>query len=151
MGELPLGVPQNLVPYITQTAIGLRKELSVFGDTYPTSDGTAVRDYIHVVDLAKAHVIALERLLQQENSTNYEVFNVGTGTGSSVLEVISAFERVSQQKLRYKIVAKRAGDVTAAFADTTKAQNVLGWTAQYSLDDAMADAWRWEQKIRASK
>lgn len=151
IGELPLGVPQNLVPYITQTAIGLRKELSVFGDTYDTPDGTAVRDYIHVVDLAKAHVVALERLLKQENDGNYEVFNVGTGTGSSVLEVISAFERVSNQKLPYKIVAKRAGDVTAAFADTTKAQHILGWTAQYSLDDAMADAWRWEQKIRASE
>lgn len=148
IGELPLGVPQNLVPYITQTALGIRKELSVFGDTYPTIDGTAVRDYIHVVDLAKAHVIAVERLLQNKNKSNYEVFNVGTGTGSSVLEVIHSFEKVAETKLNYKIVDKREGDVTAAYADTDKANNELGWTAEYSLDDALSSAWKWEQKVR---
>tara|TARA_R110001632_G_scaffold130385_3_gene244488 strand:- start:500 stop:1522 length:1023 start_codon:yes stop_codon:yes gene_type:complete len=148
IGELPLGVPQNLVPYITQTALGIRKELSVFGDTYPTIDGTAVRDYIHVVDLAKAHVIAVERLLQNKNKSNYEVFNVGTGTGSSVLEVIHSFEKVAETKLNYTIVDKREGDVTAAYADTDKANNELGWTAEYSLDDALSSAWKWEQKVR---
>ena len=149
IGELPLGVPQNLVPFITQTGIGMRRELSVFGDTYATKDGTAVRDYIHVVDLAKAHVIALERLLNDKNTSNYEVFNIGTGTGSSVLEVIHSFERVSGLKLNYKIVDKREGDVTAAYADTTIANNELGWKAESSLDDAMASAWKWEQKIRS--
>lgn len=150
IGELPLGVPQNLVPYITQTALGIRKELSVFGDTYPTEDGTAVRDYIHVVDLAKAHVIAVERLLENRNTSNYEVFNVGTGTGSSVLEVIHSFEKVSKTPLNYKIVDKREGDVTAAFADTHKANTELGWTAKYDLDDALSSAWKWEQKVRKS-
>lgn len=150
IGELPLGVPQNLVPYITQTALGIRKELSVFGDTYPTEDGTAVRDYIHVVDLAKAHVIAVERLLENRNTSNYEVFNVGTGTGSSVLEVIHSFEKVSKTPLNYKIVGKREGDITAAFADTHKANTELGWTAKYDLDDALSSAWKWEQKVRKS-
>ena len=148
IGELPLGVPQNLVPYITQTALGIRKELSVFGDTYPTSDGTAVRDYIHVVDLAKAHVIAVERLLHNQNKSNYEVFNVGTGTGSTVLEVIRSFEKVAKTSLNYKIVDKREGDITAAYADTDKANNELGWTAEYTLDDALSSAWKWEQKVR---
>ena len=149
IGELPIGVPQNLVPYITQTAIGLRETLSVFGDDYPTSDGTAVRDYIHVVDLAKAHVIALQRLLKNKNISNYEVFNVGTGTGSSVLEVIKSFEKVSNSSLNYKIVGRRAGDVTAAYADTNKANEELGWKAQSSLDDALSSAWKWEQKVRS--
>ncbi|MDY8134726.1 UDP-glucose 4-epimerase GalE [Aquimarina sp. 2201CG5-10] len=148
IGELPIGVPQNLVPFITQTAIGLRKQLSVFGDDYPTNDGTCIRDYIHVVDLAKAHVIALQRLLKMQNKTNYEVFNVGTGTGSSVLEVIQSFEKASNQKLNYKIVKRRAGDVTAAYADTTKANKELGWTSKSNLDDALSSAWKWEQKVR---
>lgn len=148
IGELPLGVPQNLVPFITQTGIGLRKELSVFGNDYPTADGTCVRDYIHVVDLAKAHVIALQRLLNGKNTAKVETFNLGTGTGSSVLDVIRAFEKVSGQKLPYKIVPRREGDVTEAYADTTKANEVLGWKAQSTLDDAMASAWKWEQKIR---
>ncbi len=148
IGELPLGVPQNLVPFITQTAIGLRDQLSVFGDTYDTPDGTAIRDYIHVVDLAKAHVVALERLLNGGNTSNYEVFNVGTGQGSSVLEVIKSFEKVAQQQLNYKIVDKRLGDITAAYADTTKAKEVLNWNAQSTLDDALASAWQWEQKVR---
>ena len=149
IGELPIGVPQNLVPYITQTAIGLREQLSVFGDDYPTQDGTCIRDYIHVVDLAKAHVVALQRLINSKNESNYEVFNVGTGTGSSVLEVIQSFEKVSGQKLNYKIVDRREGDITAAYADTTKANNILGWKAQSSLDDSLGSAWKWEQKVRS--
>jgi UDP-glucose 4-epimerase len=148
IGELPLGVPQNLVPFITQTALGLRKELSVFGNDYPTSDGTAIRDYIHVVDLAKAHVIALKRLLNKQNVEKVETFNLGTGTGSSVLEVINAFEKVSNQKLNYKIVARREGDITEAYANTDNANTVLGWKAQSTLEDALASAWKWEQKIR---
>ena len=148
IGELPLGVPQNLVPFITQTGIGLRQELSVYGNDYPTPDGTAIRDYIHVVDLAKAHVVALQRLLHKKNTQKVEVFNLGTGTGSSVLEVIAAFEKVSGQKLPYKIVGRREGDVISAYANTDKANNVLGWKAQSSLEDALASAWKWEQKIR---
>ena len=149
IGELPIGVPQNLMPYITQTGIGLREELSVFGGDYPTPDGTCVRDYIYVVDLAKAHVLALKRLLEGKNTDNYEVFNVGTGTGSTVLEAIQSFERVSGKKLNYKIVDRREGDITSAYADTTKANEVLGWKSQYSLDEAMKSAWDWEQKIRS--
>lgn len=149
IGELPLGVPQNLVPYITQTGMGLREQLSVFGDDYPTEDGTCIRDYIHVVDVAKAHVVALQRLLKDANEENYEVFNLGTGKGSSVLEVIESFEKVSGTKLNYKIAARRAGDVVQAYADTAKANEVLGWKAKSSLDDAMRSAWVWEQKIRS--
>lgn len=148
IGELPKGTPQNLVPFITQTAMGLRKELSVFGDDYPTPDGTCIRDYIHVVDLAKAHVTALKRLIKKENLEKVETFNLGTGKGSSVLEVINAFEKVSGQKLNYKIVDKRAGDITEAYADTDKANNILGWKAELSLDEALSSAWKWEQKIR---
>lgn len=149
IGELPLGVPQNLVPFITQTAFGLRKELSVYGNDYPTHDGTCIRDYIHVVDLAKAHVIALQRLLKKQNLEKVETFNLGTGTGSSVLEVINAFEKVSKQKLPYKIVGRREGDVISAYANTDKANKVLGWTARLTLEDALEDAWKWEQKIRS--
>lgn len=149
IGELPIGVPQNLVPFITQTGIGLREQLSVFGDNYPTVDGTCVRDYIHVVDIAKAHVVALERLLGGKNENNYEVFNLGTGKGSSVLEVIKSFEKVSAKKLNYKIVDRREGDVISAYADTKKANEVLGWKAQSTLDEAMKSAWDWEQKIRS--
>ncbi|MCL6274798.1 UDP-glucose 4-epimerase GalE [Muricauda sp. 2012CJ35-5] len=148
IGELPLGVPQNLVPYITQTGMGLREQLSVFGDDYPTEDGTCIRDYIHVVDVAKAHVVALQRLLQNKNEQNYEVFNLGTGKGSSVLEVINSFEKVSGEKLNYKIVDRRAGDVIQAYADTAKANDVLGWKALSTLDDSMKSAWEWEQKVR---
>ncbi len=151
IGELPLGVPQNLVPFITQTAIGLREKLSVFGNDYPTPDGTAVRDYIHVVDLAKAHVVALQRLLNRQNSEKVETFNLGTGTGSSVLEVIRAFEKVSGQKLNYQIVGRREGDVVEAYANTRKANTVLGWKAQSSLEESLASAWNWEQKIRDHK
>ena len=149
IGELPLGVPQNLVPFITQTAMGLRQELSVYGNDYPTADGTAVRDYIHVVDLAKAHVIAMKRLIDKKNSTAVETFNLGTGKGSSVLEVIQSFEKVSGQKLNYKIVGRREGDITEAYANTDKANNVLGWKAASSLDDCLKSAWKWEQKIRS--
>ena len=149
IGELPIGVPQNLVPFITQTGFGLRKELSVYGNDYPTPDGTAVRDYIHVVDLAKAHVIAMQRLLNNKNLAKVETFNLGTGTGSSVLEVINAFEKVSGQKLPYKIVDRREGDITSAYANTDKANNILGWTAKSTLEEAMASAWKWEQKIRS--
>ncbi|MDF0707566.1 UDP-glucose 4-epimerase GalE [Flagellimonas okinawensis] len=148
IGELPIGVPQNLVPFITQTGIGLREQLSVFGDDYPTEDGTCIRDYIHVVDLAKAHVAALQRLLKSENEGNYEVFNLGTGKGSSVLEVIQSFERVSGKKLNYKIVDRRPGDVIQAYADTKKANEVLGWKAKSSLDVAMKSAWEWEKIVR---
>lgn len=149
IGELPIGVPQNLVPFITQTGMGLREQLSVFGDDYPTEDGTCIRDYIHVVDLAKAHVAALQRLLKDKNEANYEVFNLGTGKGSSVLEVIRSFERVSGQKLNYKIVDRRPGDVVQAYADTTKANKVLGWKAISTLDEAMESAWEWEKNVRS--
>ncbi len=149
IGELPIGVPQNLVPFITQTGFGLRKELSVYGDDYPTPDGTCIRDYIHVVDLAKAHVVALQRLLNKKNEAKVETFNLGTGTGSSVLEVITTFEKVSGQKLPYKIVARREGDITSAYANTDKANAVLGWKAKSTLEDALTSAWKWEQKIRS--
>ncbi|WP_442787489.1 UDP-glucose 4-epimerase GalE [Flavobacterium suncheonense] len=148
IGELPIGVPQNLVPFITQTAAGLRESLSVYGNDYPTPDGTAIRDYIHVVDLAKAHVVALQRLLGHKNQEKVETFNVGTGTGSSVLEVITAFEKVSGRKLPYKIVGRREGDITIAYANTDKANAVLGWKAASTLEEALASAWKWEQKIR---
>ena len=146
IGELPLGVPQNLIPFVTQTAAGIREELSVFGDDYPTKDGTAVRDYIHVVDLAKAHIAALERLLKNNNKKDFEVFNVGTGTGSSVLEVIQAFEKVSKTKLNYKIVGRREGDITSAYADTTLAKVELGWETEKTLDEALLAAWQWQLK-----
>ena len=149
IGELPIGVPQNLVPFITQTAMGLRNELSVYGDDYPTSDGTCVRDYIHVVDLAKAHVVALQRLIKNENAEKVEIFNLGTGKGSSVLEVIQAFEKVSGKKLPYKIVGRRPGDVVEAYAGTDKANQILGWKAETSLEDSLASAWKWEQRVRA--
>ena len=148
IGELPLGVPQNLVPFITQTAMGLREKLSVFGSDYPTPDGTAIRDYIHVVDLAKAHVVALKRLLDKKNIDKVETFNLGTGTGSSVLEVITAFEKVSDKKLNYQIVGRREGDIVEAYANTDKANEVLGWKAQSSLEESLASAWKWELKIR---
>lgn len=147
IGELPKGVPQNLVPFITQTAAGIREKLSVFGNDYNTSDGTCIRDYIHVVDVAKAHVIALQRLLKSENAANYEVYNLGTGTGSSVLEVIKSFEQVSSRKLNYSIAGRRAGDVVSAYAKTNKAHHILGWKTEKTLDDAMRDAWRWQQKL----
>ncbi len=146
IGELPIGVPQNLIPYVTQTAVGIRKELSVFGDDYPTPDGTAIRDYIHVVDLAKAHIVALKRLIEKKNKTAIEFFNVGTGMGSSVLDVINAFEKSTGKKLNYKIVKRRAGDITAAYADTSLANTELGWKSEKSLEEALYDAWQWQLK-----
>lgn len=147
IGELPIGTPQNLVPFITQTAAGKREKLSVFGNDYPTPDGTCIRDYIHVMDLARAHVVALERLLENEQVENYEVFNLGTGKGNSVLEAIKAFEKVSDQKLPYQFANRREGDVIAAYADTSKANKVLNWKAEYDIEDAMASAWKWQQKL----
>lgn len=148
IGELPSGVPQNLVPFITQTGMGIRKELLVYGNDYPTPDGTCIRDYIHVVDLAKAHVIAMERLINKKNLEVVEIFNLGTGKGSSVLDVINSFEKVSGQKLPYKIVDRREGDVTTTYANTDKAKTVLGWQTQATLDEAVASAWEWELKVR---
>jgi UDP-glucose 4-epimerase len=145
IGELPLGVPQNLIPFVVQTAAGIRKELSIFGDDYDTVDGTAVRDYIHVVDLAKAHIAALNRLLNDKNKKDCEFFNIGTGKGSSVLEIVNAFEKVNNLKLNYKIVPRRAGDITAAYADTTIANKELNWKTELSLEDALSSAWKWQQ------
>lgn len=140
-----MGTPQNLIPFITQTAIGKREELAVFGDDYPTADGTCIRDYIHVMDLAEAHVKALERLIKNEAETNHEVFNLGTGSGNSVMEVIKAFEKVSGEKLPYRIAKRREGDITAAYADTKKANTILGWKTTRDLDEALSSAWKWEQ------
>lgn len=151
IGELPIGVPQNLVPFITQTGIGVREKLSIFGNDYPTLDGTCTRDYIHVVDLAKAHVVAIERLLEKKNGENYEFYNIGTGKGSSVLEVVEAFEAVSGVKLNYSFEDRREGDIVSAFADTSKANNVLGWKSELSLKEALASAWKREKKIQSRK
>lgn len=151
IGELPLGVPANLVPFITQTAIGLRDQLKVFGNDYDTSDGTCIRDYIHVVDLAKAHVVAIARLLENKNKTNYEVFNIGTGNGNTVLDIIKTFEKVSGVKLNYKIVDRRPGDIEKVWADTSFANNELGWKAVSTLDETLLSAWKWEQNYRNSK
>jgi UDP-glucose 4-epimerase len=148
IGELPRGVPENLVPFITQTASGLREELKVFGTDYNTPDGSCVRDYLHVVDLAKAHVVAVKRLLEKGNKANYEVFNLGTGKGVSVLEAIKSFERVSGIKLNYKATGRRAGDIEKIWADPSLANNELGWKTLSSLDDAMKTAWDWEKSIR---
>ena len=144
IGELPLGIPQTLVPYITQSAAGLRGPLSVYGNDYPTPDGTPLRDYIHVMDLANAHRLALERILSGNSAEGMEIFNLGTGTGSSVLQVIQAFERVTNEKLEWSFAPRREGDQIATYADTTKAREVLGWVAKRSLDDAMRDAWAWQ-------
>jgi UDP-glucose 4-epimerase len=151
IGELPRGIPENLVPFITQTAIGLRKELKVFGNDYNTSDGSCIRDYLHVSDLSKAHVIAIKRLLNSKNKKNYEVFNLGTGEGVSVLEAIHSFEKVSGIKLKYRITGRRPGDIEKIWADPSYANNELGWKTVYSLDDAMKSAWEWEKNIRNSK
>ena len=148
IGELPRGVPENLVPYITQTAIGLREELKVFGNDYETPDGYCIRDYLHVSDLAKAHVKAVNRLLEGRNKQNYEVFNLGMGKGVSVLEAIRSFERVSGQKLRYRITGRRPGDIEKIWADPSYANKELGWQTVYSLDDAMKSAWEWEKNLK---
>ena len=148
IGELPFGKPQNLVPFITQTAAGIQKKLSVFGDDYPTTDGTCIRDYIHVVDLAKAHIIGLKRMTVKDQNKNFEVFNLGTGRGNTVLEVIKTFEKISGLSLNYEITTRRKGDIIKAYSDTTKANKVLGWKAELSLEEALISAWRWEKKIR---
>ena len=151
IGELPVGVPNNLVPFITQTAIGIREQLSVFGDDYNTPDGSCIRDYIHVVDLAKAHVVAIKRLIEDKNKNNFEMFNLGTGRGVSVLELINTFEKVTGQKLNYKIVGRRAGDTEQVWADTSYANNELGWKAQSTLDETLLSAWNWEKHYRSRK
>ncbi|MBL7904771.1 MAG: UDP-glucose 4-epimerase GalE [Bacteroidales bacterium] len=151
IGELPLGVPNNLVPFITQTAIGLRQTLNVYGSDYNTPDGTAIRDYIHVVDLAKAHVVAVNRMMKEAGKPDYEIFNLGTGNGFSVLEVIQSFEKVSGQSLNYKITDRRPGDVEKVWADTSYANEELGWKAEKSLDEMMLSAWKWEQSLAAKK
>ncbi len=147
IGELPLGVPNNLVPFITQTAIGIRKELKVFGNDYNTPDGTCIRDYIHVVDLAKAHVVAIRRMIQDKGKNPYEVFNIGTGNGFSVLEVINAFEKASEKKLPYTFADRREGDTEQVWADTSLANNELGWKAEKTLDEMMLSAWKWELRL----
>jgi UDP-glucose 4-epimerase len=148
IGELPRGVPENLVPYITQAAYGLREELKVFGNDYNTPDGSCIRDYLHVVDLAKAHVTAVKRLIENKNKTNYEVFNLGTGNGVSVLEAIRSFERATGIKLKYRITGRRAGDIEKIWADPSLANKELGWRTESSLDEAMKTAWDWEKYIR---
>ena len=145
IGELPLGIPNNLIPYITQTAAGIREQLTVFGDDYNTEDGTCIRDYIHVVDLAKAHVKALSYC--DNMNLNVDVFNVGTGKGNTVLDVINTFERVNNLKLNYKIGPRRIGDIEQIYADTTKVNTVLGWSAQYDIADMMQHAWAWQQGL----
>ena len=148
IGELPLGIPANLIPFVTQTAAGLRNELKVFGNDYDTIDGSAVRDYINVVDLAKAHVIAVNRLLENKNKNGYEIFNLGTGNGVSVLEIINAFEKATGVKLNYKIVARRAGDIEQIWADTTYANEELGWKAEKGLEETLLSSWNWEKRLR---
>jgi UDP-glucose 4-epimerase len=145
IGELPLGVPANLVPFITQTAAGLREQLLVFGNDYNTPDGSAVRDYINVVDLAQAHVVAIDRLLKEKQASNYEMFNLGTGEGYTVLQLINAFEKVTGTKVNYKIVDRRPGDIEKVWADTRLANEVLGWKASRSIEETLLSAWKWEQ------
>lgn len=151
IGELPLGVPQNLVPYLTQTAAGIRSELSVFGNDYPTPDGTCIRDFIHVVDLAKAHVKAMDRMLSGESSEDLEIFNIGTGRGVSVLELINTFEQTTGVKVPHKITARREGDIEQVWADPTRANTVLKWKAQSTLEETLQSAWDWQKKITPSK
>lgn len=151
IGELPMGVPENLVPYITQAAYGLREELKVFGNDYDTPDGSCIRDYLHVVDLAKAHVTAVKRLIENKNKSNYEVYNLGTGKGVSVLEAIRSFERVTGIKLKYKITGRRAGDIEKIWADPSLANRELGWRTVSTLDESMRTAWEWEKYIRKNK
>ena len=148
IGELPIGVPNNLIPYLTQTVAGIRKELTVFGDDYNTTDGTCIRDYIHVMDLAEAHVFAVNRLINDEQNESFEVFNIGTGNGSSVLEVIHAFETANGISVPHKIGPRRAGDVIQVWAETTKVENVLGWKAKRDLETMLKDAWNWQTKLK---
>jgi len=147
IGELPLGVPNNLLPFVTQTAIGLRKQLSVFGNDYNTPDGSCIRDYIHVVDLAKAHVIAVQRMLNKQTKSQVETFNLGTGRGLSVLEILETFERVNGVKVPYKIVGRREGDIEKVWADPSYANNELGWIATETVEETLRSSWLWEQKL----
>jgi UDP-glucose 4-epimerase len=151
IGELPKGVPNNLVPFVTQTAAGIRKELSVFGDDYNTPDGSAIRDYIYVVDLAKAHVKAMQRLLAGSNKSDLEIFNLGTGKGVSVLELVHSFMAATGVKVPYKIVGRRAGDTEEVWADSSLAEKELGWTARTPLNEVLLSAWNWEKKVRGIK
>ena len=148
LGELPNGVPQNLIPFLTQTAIGIREKLSVFGDDYNTPDGSCIRDYINVVDLAKAHVVAMDRIMQQKQEEKVEIFNIGTGRGLSVLELIHAFEESTGVKLNYQIVGRRAGDIEQVWANPERANNVLGWKAESTIEDTLRSAWAWQKKLR---
>lgn len=148
IGELPIGVPQNLVPYITQTAIGIREQLSVFGDDYNTPDGSCIRDFINVVDMAKAHVVAIDRMLTDKSDEAIEIFNLGTGVGLSVLELIKVFEKVSGKPLNYKIVGRREGDIEQIWAQPDKANKVLGWKAEATVEETMASAWKWQQRLK---
>jgi len=149
IGELPLGIPNNLVPFVTQTAAGIRACLSVFGDDYNTPDGSAIRDYINVVDLAKAHVIAIRRLLDQKQLSAFEVFNLGTGRGLSVFEIIKAFELTTGEKLNFKVVGRREGDIEKVYADTSYANRELGWRAEKGIEETLLSAWNWEMNIRS--
>lgn len=148
IGELPIGVPQNLVPFITQSAIGKRGPITVYGNDYPTPDGSAIRDYIHVVDLAKAHVAAIKRMESKDASSNYEVFNLGTGKGSSVLEIIQAFEQSTGEKLNYTIGPRREGDIEQVWGDVTKSATELGWKAELDVNEMMSSAWKWEKYLK---
>ncbi len=148
IGEYPIGVPANLVPYVNQTAIGIHDHLRVFGNDYDTPDGTGIRDYINVVDLSKAHVTALKRLIENKSKSNYEVFNLGTGKGASVLEIINSFEKVTGQKVKYKVYPRRPGDIDTVYADTSFANRELGWKAGISLDETLLSAWKWEKYLR---
>jgi UDP-glucose 4-epimerase len=148
IGELPNGIPNNLLPYITQTAAGIREKLRVFGNDYNTPDGSCIRDYINVVDLAKAHVVAIDRLIEGQNKKNIEFFNLGTGNGSSVLEILNGFEKATGVKVPYEIVERRAGDIEKVWADTTFANNELGWKTEVSLEDSLRSAWNWQKKLQ---
>jgi UDP-glucose 4-epimerase len=148
IGELPIGKPANLVPAITQTGIGKLPQMQVFGNDYPTRDGSCVRDYIHVSDIAHAHTLALNYLIAQKNTRNCEIFNLGTGNGYTVLEVINTFEKVSETKLNYQISARRPGDIVGIFANNEKAKQLLGWIPQFNLEDMMRTAWQWELKLK---
>lgn len=149
IGELPLGTPANLVPYLTHVAAGIREELSVYGNDYPTPDGSAIRDYINVVDLSRAHVVAIQRLLENKQKKNFEIFNLGTGEGYTVLQLIREFEKATGVKVKHKIVARRPGDIEKVWADTSFANTELGWKAEIALEDTLRSAWNWEKKYRA--
>ena len=151
IGELPRGVPQNLVPYITQTAAGVRECLSIFGDDYPTEDGSCLRDYIDIVDLAKAHVAAINRMVEGKSTESYEIFNIGTGRAVSVFELVNTFEKVNNLKLNYKVAPRRAGDVVAVWADTSLANKELNWQAERSVEQTLQAAWEWEKRVRNIK